>query len=414
MANTIDPSKSKSLFEKVKHKLKISLESESDLLNQFYITLERRFHQLASGLNQEDFNSLEKLFRESRTWENARRLELLLITYMDQGLILKYLGRYMIDAHRHFASDKIIYYETGIDAIPSDSPEEGRELLLQLVEDIQQASVTRFMKKRFANLLAGRTNLFFFFSAAIFVFFYTFPWPITWEAAFYNLVMCISAGLLGACFSMLTGMKKKLETSKLQELRNQTRYVNILSRLTIGGGAALLLFFFAQSGLLGTKILPQFQHEPISEQKVGAKLKRTVELHTQKPNAEVLNEEKTQQFLKDCTNWLPNMRGLSSEEAQQRIQDWLSEKLAEVLNASIDPLTFQSILNGFSQSMWDLVRKPGYLDNAARAQMLILCILVGFSEKLVPDLLNRAESQMRSSSNSPSSGRRKDKDPEAV
>lgn len=393
----MDPEKSSRLVEDLFHKQ----HSGSQLLAQFYIALERRYSQLQAHLPESEHENLQTLFKDKHTWSNARRIELRMITAMSAELVPKYLDRYLFDAQVYFTPEKHQFYRMHSDQLKDKDPEDGRELLLQMVEDLQHASVVRFLKKRFANILAARTNLLFFLTAFIFVFLYTFSWPLAWEAAFNNLIICVSAGLLGACFSMLTGMKKKLSQSSLQELRNQTRFVNILSRVTIGGGAALLLFFFAQSGLIGDKILPQFQHEPISEQMLTAKLERTIKLHTKLDHKQALNPQATQTFIQNCRDWLPKLRDKTPEEAQQTIQNWMGERLVDIWNTNIDAKTYQNVLNAFSQSMWDLVRKPGYLDNAARAQMLILCILVGFSEKLVPDLLNRAESRFRSSLTSP-------------
>lgn len=399
----------------LKRDLFFQQQDSSALLSQLYIVLERRFSQLEDGMDKDDVQDIEQLFKSRQTWSNARRIELRLITAMQSDMVPIYMKRYLVDAKRRFAKDKYNYYYDASKAIDAQKPQEAREVLLQLVEDLQEASVVRWMKKCFANRLAARTNIFFFSTAAIFVFLFTFNWPTTWDAAFYNLILCISGGLLGACFSMLTGMKKKLAASKLQELRNQTRYVNLLSRVTIGGGAALLLFFFAQSGLLGGKILPQFQHEPLSEDKIQAKLEKVIDLHMKEDPDGDIDPVKAQAFITKCVDWLPRMRELSPTEAQKRIQDWMSRELAAIWEGKkIEPQEFQKVLNGFTQSMWDLIRKPGYLDNAARAQMLILCILVGFSEKLVPDLLNRAEGQVRGAAGEAHDPRRKPKDGEPV
>jgi hypothetical protein len=72
----------------------------------------------------------------------------------------------------------------------------------------------------------------------------------------YIMVLAAAAGFWGAAFSMLTGLKTRIEASALEDLKLARYIALLLARALVGVGAALILYFFLRSGLLSGTAFP--------------------------------------------------------------------------------------------------------------------------------------------------------------
>ena len=78
------------------------------------------------------------------------------------------------------------------------------------------------------------------------------------KETWYLLVLAGLAGAWGASFSLLIGLKKRMEESSVNDLKLMGHRSTLYSRPLIGGGAALILFFFVAAGLLAGSLFPDF------------------------------------------------------------------------------------------------------------------------------------------------------------
>jgi hypothetical protein len=73
---------------------------------------------------------------------------------------------------------------------------------------------------------------------------------------FFTVGLAVVAGCLGACFSMLTSLKPRLEQSTLDDLKILHASSNLMTRALIGICAGLIIFYFIRAGLLTGPLVP--------------------------------------------------------------------------------------------------------------------------------------------------------------
>ena len=69
-------------------------------------------------------------------------------------------------------------------------------------------------------------------------------------------VYALAAGLFGTTFFMIVDLQSKIEISSHSELRDMWTFRMIMLRCSFGVGAATILYFFLQTGLLGDGVWP--------------------------------------------------------------------------------------------------------------------------------------------------------------
>ena len=69
-------------------------------------------------------------------------------------------------------------------------------------------------------------------------------------------IYAFAAGLFGTTFFMIVDLQSKIENSSQGELRDMWTFRMILLRCSFGVGAATILYFFLQTGLLGDGVWP--------------------------------------------------------------------------------------------------------------------------------------------------------------
>lgn len=71
-----------------------------------------------------------------------------------------------------------------------------------------------------------------------------------------GLIIAIASGILGAWFSMLVSIDKRLSGLTLDELRVAQHITSLAGRLIFGAASAVIFYFLLQSGLFSAEILP--------------------------------------------------------------------------------------------------------------------------------------------------------------
>ena len=82
-----------------------------------------------------------------------------------------------------------------------------------------------------------------------------------------GLILALITGLLGAAFSMIAMAQRRLKKITLEELQLQSRWEFLILRLGFGSGAAVILYFAFQSGLMTGALFPNITQLGVVENK---------------------------------------------------------------------------------------------------------------------------------------------------
>ena len=150
-----------------------------------------------------------------------------------------------------------------------DGPDsdEKRQYLGSLVSDVQWERKKRFacrsLRACYVTRVCRMTLIVgpIFFAALIWTTYannpqsslYTF---IHGNLRYPGLIIAIASGILGAWFSMLVSIDKRLSGLTLDELRVAQRISSLIGRMIFGAAAAVIFYFLLQSGLFDAEILP--------------------------------------------------------------------------------------------------------------------------------------------------------------
>lgn len=74
-----------------------------------------------------------------------------------------------------------------------------------------------------------------------------------------GLLVALIMGLLGAAFSMVWMAQKRIQSFALEDIQLQSRWEFLLLRLGFGTGAAVVLYFGFQAGVIHGKLFPQIE-----------------------------------------------------------------------------------------------------------------------------------------------------------
>jgi hypothetical protein len=232
------------------------------LLEQYFVTLDATLKQLvrregATAEQQAVAAEVGKLLSSAPSWRTAYHVEQLMVPLYAGAALEVELQRRLIDLHKFDAA-----IAAGYEALLAQADEAQRGACLgRIVNDLQWRYEQRNLKRLYGRSVAIRTSGIFL--AAFVVFFLPRNLLDAQTIAAYArhtvLYTAISAGFVGASFSMLIGLRQRLAASTLDELRNTQRLAFLLAHAFIGAGAALILYYLLESQLLEGKILPDVE-----------------------------------------------------------------------------------------------------------------------------------------------------------
>ncbi|MBK6863840.1 MAG: hypothetical protein IPG91_09775 [Ideonella sp.] len=234
------------------------------LLEQFFVTLDATLKQLvpregAPAGQQAIVAEAARLLSGAPSWRTAYHVEQLMVPLFAGPALEVELRRRLLELRRF---DPAI--AAGYEALLGEAGagEALRSACLgRIVNDLQWRYEQRNLKRLYGRSVAIKTSLIFL--AAFVVFFLPRNLLDAQTIAAYArhmvLYTAISAGFVGASFSMLIGLRQRLAASTLDELRNTQRLAFLLARAFIGAGAALILYYLLESQLLEGKILPDVE-----------------------------------------------------------------------------------------------------------------------------------------------------------
>lgn len=83
-------------------------------------------------------------------------------------------------------------------------------------------------------------------------------WSLPFQS-FPGIWIAMSAGFLGAMFSMLIKNRKRISEGSLEELTAVSSFPNLIVRGSVGLGAGVILYFFFDTGLLVDDLWPRLE-----------------------------------------------------------------------------------------------------------------------------------------------------------
>ncbi|MBU1168104.1 MAG: hypothetical protein KKD44_00930 [Proteobacteria bacterium] len=233
-----------------------------DLIEEFYVKLKSNYQICRQNNSRfEEYRVLtekiDELFTLENTWNNGAFIEQLMVQLYSPEQLQVELDRKLFDIQK----DKAGYYEKK--SCNSLGDVEKRAVLVRLLADLNSAYKTERLEREYTLRTSLRTGIFFMVSFLVFFMQYMFPdmteslFNIKDAGTKTSLILtALSAGWMGASFSMMMSLKRRLRISNLNDLRIQSKFGFIVSRIFIGMGASLVMFYFIQSGILKGDIFP--------------------------------------------------------------------------------------------------------------------------------------------------------------
>lgn len=240
-----------------------------ELTAQFYVTLEAYFAKvkdLVPPRSQEAFDRVSHLLeqepKETRNWTRAYAIEQLLIHLFDDETLASELQARVREAKGSLKPALAEFY-AGEVVKTTLSAAERRALLSRLVNDLQWRYTVDEVKRGYTKQITLQTGQMFVasmlvFAASVLV---TLAYPALLQFDVRLLVPAVLAGCWGASFSLLSSLRDRLDASDLDTLKVMRARWVLASRVLIGAGGASVLYFFFVSGMITGPAFPDLKSE---------------------------------------------------------------------------------------------------------------------------------------------------------
>lgn len=306
------------------------VQREQYMLTQFSKSLQASIRRLSDNdqLPPDTQSELEQALQGELSWSMANQVELALVDFYDEATLLAQWQRYLAEVHR-LPQHLMDFYQQQSSEV---SPQTLRVQLSRLVTDLQWQRESRRVIRYHESRM--RKNVVAFFLCAFVLFFSPTIFRILFGFEFDNLRLyyiftAATSGILGAAFSQLTSIQGRVQHASLDQVRAMSQFAYIIARSVVGAGAGLIMFYLIQSGLLNGAFFPEFIDD-----------------------ATELN-----QFSADL-----QVNGITSDDTHQGVSQQIESELA--IGTLARPAQGLSLL-------------------------IVWCILAGFSEKMIPGILNK-------------------------
>jgi hypothetical protein len=267
----------------------------------------------------------------------------------------------------------------------------ARAILATALEIGQWREAQRYLIRKLGVLYAGRLVTTFLIAIAFGLALvlwevYTPRWPLS-DARFSGFAIALVAGILGASFSALTRQRDIAGLNNLEEVRTAIGYPMILLRLGVGTGAAAILYFVFESGLIDGMLFPDLNgigFGPVNLAAASGEGTETVPLSLEAARQRLDGAEGA---ARSAALALERLTGVAEDHEALSAAGTAIERLSGELAGVRESLggTHSAELGRFVPNM-DL------------SKLVVWSFLAGFSEMLVPNILGRVEaSQMERS-----------------
>jgi hypothetical protein len=250
---------------------------DSMILDQQYKLLDTKFEKIKheQGLNNDSssiVSNLAGLFLQKQSWTGLSQIELYLVSLYTEDQIGMELKIKLLESREKLKPAEVAFFDVEIQNCKG-APD-NRILLNNLNEKLQMVDDIENLQKAYTAKTRMRTS--FMFLIAIIFFFAVDQMPSL--AAFFSvekgtrsdaIITAMASGWLGTCFSMLIGLRSKLTSSSLQELKVIHRMDYIFSRTIIGLISGLIVFYFFESKLVSSSLFPMLDDKSQTMDKVS-------------------------------------------------------------------------------------------------------------------------------------------------
>lgn len=258
----------------IKRLFKFTESDKEQILNQKYINLRTAFEKAIGGAHPSDpyrekvIDGIKALFQKECSWDNINTIELYLTDLLTEHQITMSVELKLIECKERFSPEAYAFY---CNQLSVTKKEEKRNLLSQLIEDLQFSFDFEDLIRDYTRLLRIRTNLLFVLSLLVFFMVDQFTFlsdalGIMKGGRSDAIVTAMTSGWIGASLSILTGLRKKINSSTVADLRVIHRMEYLFSRILIGMISGLVLYYFFQAGILAGEMFPAFnQPQSVTE-----------------------------------------------------------------------------------------------------------------------------------------------------
>lgn len=237
------------------------MKNEQYMLSQFCHTLQAKITRLKNNdaSLSESLASLESLLTSQLSWSDANRIELALVDFYDETTLITEWQRQLADVQRLPAHLADFYMAQATEG----NSQTLRALLSRLVSDLQWAKeskrVIRFNEGKMRRNIVGVFLMSFvlFFSPTLLRALFGLEFD---NLRLYYIFTAATSGIIGAGFSQLTSIQSRVQAANLDQVRAMSKLAYILARSMVGAGAGLVMFYLVQSGLLSGAFFPEFIH----------------------------------------------------------------------------------------------------------------------------------------------------------
>lgn len=244
--------------------------AREDLIEEYYVKLRSNYQICKQDENRYSklpliTEKIDELFSLPCTWNNGAFIEQLMVHLYSPEQLQVEIDRRLYDIRGIQSRDRQGYYQKKNFGGMKD--EEKRAAMVHLLADLNSAYKTDLLERDYSLQAAIRTGIFFILSFFVFFMQYLFPsvtqylFKIIEAGTKSSLILtALSAGWMGAAFSMMMSLKRRLNESTLYSLSLQRRFGYIIIRIFVGMGASCVMFYCLQSGLLKGDLFPVFQN----------------------------------------------------------------------------------------------------------------------------------------------------------
>jgi hypothetical protein len=264
----------------------------------------------------------------------------------------------------------------------------ARAVLAKALEIGQWREAQRYLIRKLGVLYAGRLVTTFLIAIAFGLALvlwevYTPRWPLT-EARFSGFAIALVAGILGASFSALTRQRDIAGLNNLEEVRTAIGYPMILLRLGVGTGAAAILYFVFESGLIDGMLFPNLNTIGFGPVSLASATEAGGETVT-------LSLEAARASLDTADAAARNAAGALERLAEAVEGDAVAAQALGSAGEAIEQLAggLAEVREGLGGS--HSAELGRFVPNMDLSKLVVWSFLAGFSEMLVPNILGRVE-----------------------
>ena len=361
-----------------------------DLLPMYYTRLQASFDNLLKSIgNGEQLDhqreEIKNLLGEKKEWDKGYEIERRMVFLMEDNALDFEIRRKLLDSKRYFNDDYISLYQNRINNINLDDNETKKNFLYDLIKDIQwKMDIQRRIKPDIQKVRHSMVGALFLGTILTLTTFAILNTPLGGLDAYnpdmnrwyFPLVLC--AGFTGTVFSMLTGLSTQSKEIVLDELDNLLFVFDISVRIIIGTVAALLMYYFFRSELITTSLFPNvYQLDQYLNWKlcnVSTKSMMITEI------SDLCNSQATGDIAKICDSSNIKDQFDSFKDSIKKIDESVISNLNQVIcSRKAEFVGKTTEIQKWSANLYKLI---------------ILSFLAGFSEKLVPNLLDKTKSKI--------------------